>query len=726
MEIIQSNYELELAEKFLKSTGANLFLTGRAGTGKTTFLRTTMESINKRFLVAAPTGVAALNAKGVTLHSLFQLPFSPFIPTSDGATTQPINRNKQKFNNKIGRSKLALIRSLELLVIDEISMVRCDVLDAVDATLRRIRRNDIPFGGVQLLMIGDIQQLSPICKDEEWQLLSQHYPTPYFFNSKALSKTNYVTIELKQIFRQKDPQFTAILNAVRDNKLTPEIIGKLNSRYVPNFTPKDEEGYITLTTHNYSANNINSSELRNIKGRSRYYTATITGDFPQISYPNDTNLELKVGAQVIFIKNDISPAKLYYNGMIAKVLYLGNESILVQPKDSGDEIEVKVATWENMEYTLDKESGEITENIKGTFSQMPLKCAWAITIHKSQGLSFDKAIIDANSSFAHGQVYVALSRCRTLEGMVLRSPISNSSIVKDYNVEAFCTQMRINSPGNESLELHKRAYFSNTLCEIFNFNSLRIRVFTLSKILNVSLIKQYPQLAENFANVVRIFDEQILKVGENFQKQLVNAVKEHQDYTNNTFIKERLNKAATYFNSKLAPLESYIDMAQRVNPDAKEIKKRVTELQKELVDEITLKMMALSLCTGEFTTDEYLKRKTKLITDEVTKKKGAAKSISDLFGGSSKSSNKAELLPDDIVNPKLYAEIAQWRKEEAAEISKPAYIVLSNRAIIEIQSQLPTTLGELKNISGIGAKKLELYGEELITIVKDYCYKNNL
>lgn len=723
MAAIQSNYELKLAEEFLKSTGANLFLTGRAGTGKTTFLHTTLESINKRYLIAAPTGVAALNARGVTLHSLFQLPFSPFIPTTTEETPQPIKREKPKFNNKIGRNKLALIRSLELLVIDEISMVRCDVLDAVDATLRRIRRNEKPFGGVQLLMIGDIQQLSPICKEDEWQLLSEHYPTPYFFNSKALNKTNYVTIELKQIFRQKDPKFTAILNAVRDNKLTQEIIGRLNSRYVANFTQKKDEGYITLTTHNHSANNINSSQLQSLKTQSKYYKATITGDFPQISYPNDTNLELKVGSQVIFIKNDISPAKLYYNGMIAKVLYLGNESIMVQPKDGGDEIEVKVATWENIEYTLDKESGEIIESIKGTYSQMPLKCAWAITIHKSQGLSFDKAIIDANSSFAHGQVYVALSRCRTLEGMVLKSPITLSSIVKDYNVEAFCNQKNSNSPNSEGLELHKRLYFCDILCEIFNFNTLRIRIFTLSKILNVNLIRQYPQLAENFANVVRIFDEQILKVGETFQKQLINAVKESEDYKNSAFIKERLNKAATYFSAKIAPIESYIVQAQRVNPDAKEIKKRVTDLQKELTEEIEIKMMALTLCAGSFTTEEYLKRKIKLITEGVTKQKKGTKSITD---STSSSRVKEENLPADIINPKLYAELAQWRKEEALEINKPAYIVLSNRAIIEIQSQLPTTLSELKNISGIGAKKLELYGEDIITIVKDYCYKNNL
>ncbi|MFR9521043.1 MAG: AAA family ATPase, partial [Rikenellaceae bacterium] len=307
---MRTNPQIELAREFLSTTGANLFLTGRAGTGKTTFLRSVVQSINKRVVVAAPTGVAAINARGVTLHSLFQLPFGPNVPGV---------KRMDFAMRKMGAKKLALIRSIELLIIDEISMVRCDLLDAIDETLRQVRRSEAPFGGVQLLMIGDIEQLSPICRDEDWQLLHEHYNSPYFFDSHVLKRCNYITLTLTEIFRQSDSSFTELLNAVRENKISQEVVDKLNSRYIPNFEPRESDGYITLTTHNNTANNINSRELKQLPSTSHLFEAKVKGDYPEGAYPNDSSLELKVGAQVIFIKNDISTEKLYYNGLIGRI-----------------------------------------------------------------------------------------------------------------------------------------------------------------------------------------------------------------------------------------------------------------------------------------------------------------------------------------------------------------------------------------------------------------------
>ena len=412
------NRELQLARELVHATGSHVFLTGKAGTGKTTFLHSLHQESDKRMVVTAPTGVAAINAGGVTLHSFFQLPFGPFVPGSNvyGSDSQ------RQF--RFSKEKKQIIQSLDLLVIDEISMVRADLLDAVDAALRRHRRSSEPFGGVQLLMIGDLHQLPPVVKREEWALLQEHYESAYFFSSLALQKTSFIPLELKRIYRQSDPAFIELLNRVRDNSLDNAALDSLNQRHIPDFAPDREEGFITLTTHNRHAEAINQARMKKLHSREHCFEAKVSGDFPEHLSPVPASLVLKKGAQVMFVRNDTSPEKRFYNGMIGRVRSISEKGVSVVCPEDRQEIRVESMTWENIAYQLDEETRDLERKVVGTFEQVPLKPAWAITIHKSQGLTFEKAVIEAGDAFAHGQVYVALSRCASLDGVVLSSPLS--------------------------------------------------------------------------------------------------------------------------------------------------------------------------------------------------------------------------------------------------------------------------------------------------------------
>ncbi|MCL2290340.1 MAG: AAA family ATPase, partial [Bacteroidetes bacterium] len=373
---METNPQLKLANNLLKYTDSHLFLTGKAGTGKTTFLHHIRENSPKRMIVVAPTGVAAINAKGVTIHSFFQLSFAPFVPG-----VKPAN---EFF--RFSKEKINILRSFDLLVIDEISMVRADLLDAIDYVLRHFRRNELPFGGIQLLMIGDLQQLAPVVKEEEWILLKEHYETPFFFDSQALKKTSYLCVELKSVFRQTEEVFINMLNSIRENKIDHLLLQELNKRYQPGFDPGNDDGYIILTTHNHQAQRINTEKLEKIKDTNYIYEAKITGNFPEYSFPTDEKLELKKGAQVMFVKNDLSPEKRYYNGKIAVITHIANNRIEAQGKEDTHPIVVEKAVWSNMKYTIDPDTKELLEDEEGTFEQYPLKTAWAITVHKSQGL----------------------------------------------------------------------------------------------------------------------------------------------------------------------------------------------------------------------------------------------------------------------------------------------------------------------------------------------------
>ncbi|HYM93792.1 MAG TPA: DEAD/DEAH box helicase, partial [Chitinophagaceae bacterium] len=464
------------AVQLVNQSARNIFLTGKAGTGKTTFLKFIRENCPKQIAVVAPTGVAAINAGGVTIHSFFQLPLSPFIPET--RATAIANKNEETVNKhslpgrlRLTNEKKKVLQELELLIIDEISMVRCDTLDAIDTVLRHVRhRHSEQFGGVQILFIGDMYQLSPVIPDKEWQLLSQFYNSPYFFDSRVMKEQPSAYIEFNKIYRQSEEQFIRLLNQIRNNDLDAEGSSVLEKRFQPAFRHNSQEGYIILTTHNYKADAINAEELQKLKAKIFSFRAEITGEINEKSYPADELLQLKEGAQVMFIKNDAEKSKKYFNGKIGVVTKLNEKEIFVQCKEEPDVIEVKKETWENIRYTINKNSGKLEEEVLGSFTQYPLRLAWAITIHKSQGLTFEKAIIDAGQAFAAGQVYVAMSRCTNLNGLVLQSRIKAESLCCDERIVRFSQSNKSTGLLKEELEEASKSYQQDILVSLFDFN----------------------------------------------------------------------------------------------------------------------------------------------------------------------------------------------------------------------------------------------------------------
>lgn len=603
------NEELRRAWQIVESTGINIFLTGKAGTGKTTFLRTLKEKLPKRMIVVAPTGIAAVNAKGVTIHSFFQLPLSPFVP---GSSFQGNQRSHFRFS----KQKINIIRSIDLLVIDEISMVRADLLDAVDDALRRFRRSRLPFGGVQLLMIGDLQQLAPVVKDDEWSMLSKYYDTMYFFGSHALRQTPYATIELKQVYRQSDERFLSILNKVRANKVDAETLALLNSRYIPNFQPPKGDSYIQLTTHNAKAHDINRMKLMMLPGQPYTFKATVEGEFPELSYPTDETLTLKVGAQVMFVKNDSSGGHRYYNGMICTITRFTEDGFTVTDSDNGTEIEVGRETWENNRYVLNEETKEITEQLEGTFTQFPVKTAWAITIHKSQGLTFDRAIIDVQWSFSHGQTYVALSRCKTLEGIVLSAPIAPNAIISDSAVTAYTDDIPNHIPDNGQMEELKRDYFCTLIKELFGFDDMLHHLNSVYSIISYNFRRQQ-DFIEAYAGQQQLFSSEIMPKAQKFVAWAVPRITAGGGYASDDVLQEQVKKGAVIFANKLQPL---LELARKTSPatDNKDLKKRLAEAVENLVREVTvkIKIMQHSSAAG-FYVNDYLRHKAVyLIGDE--------------------------------------------------------------------------------------------------------------
>jgi hypothetical protein len=466
-----------IARKFLNRTNRHLFLTGRAGTGKTTFLREIVSQTHKKAVIAAPTGVAAINAGGVTLHSLFQLPFGTYIP-SDGASFEnlPFEANTPKTLRKhmqMNATKRRLLQELELLIIDEVSMLRADILDAVDNVLRTVRRmRNVPFGGVQILFIGDLLQLPPVVKDNEWLTLRNYYKSIHFFEALGLQGQPPMYIELEKIYRQSDPVFIDVLNHFRENKVTDADVAILNQHYQPGFKPKPSEGYIYLTTHNRIADKINREELQKLSGQVFRFSADVQKDFREHQYPVDPNLELKDGAQVMFIKNDVSGHQRFFNGKIGTVTELSKDDIEVGFNDGSDPVQVEKHVWQNRRYKLNTTNNEIKEEIMGTFTHYPLKLAWAVTVHKSQGLTFEKAIIDLENAFAPGQIYVALSRMVSMDGLILSSPVPTSGFDQDKDIEAFSASKPRATEVNDILELETHKFVKSKLLQYFDFSDL--------------------------------------------------------------------------------------------------------------------------------------------------------------------------------------------------------------------------------------------------------------
>ena len=712
------NIELNKAWQAIANTNVSLFLTGKAGTGKTTFLHRLREQMPKRVVVCASTGIAAINAQGVTLHSMFQLPFAPYIPETT------FNNNQRRFS--FPKHKVRLLRSIDVLVIDEVSMVRADVLDAVDSVLRRYRHRYKPFGGVQLLLIGDLQQLAPVVRKEDWELLSPHYETPYFFSSKALQKLDYYTIELKTVYRQSDPTFLELLNKVRENRIDTATLAHLNQRYIPNFEPKKEEGYIRLTSHNRQADAINQQELDALRAKEHYFEAKVEGEFPEMSFPTDKVLVLKEGAQVMFVKNDRD--KRFYNGMIGTILAIDKNAITVSPMHTHDEIKVTTDVWQNCKYVLDEETKEISEQVIGTFSQIPMRLAWAITIHKSQGLTFERAIINAKQAFAAGQTYVALSRCKTFEGLVLSDPIPAHAIITDYSVRTYTQQMASREPSEQQLEAQQRQYLYSTLEELFNFTPIMYAYADMVRVMEEHFSKLYPEQLARFKSLQPHLTDAVDTVARRFCTQLERLAKTGSTPEATTLLQERIAAATPYFLEHLAPLIAQATTLT-LPTDSKRIKERAAHAIDTLNEALRIKTQLLSyLQASPFHLAAYLRKKADIMLDATadTDADGEERPTPTRRKPEKPQAETAAPAPQDIRHPRLFNILRTWRAEKARALGVPAYVVTTQRALIEMSNQMPRTEHELGKLPGVGKALMQRYAAPLLSLINEYAQEEEL
>lgn len=696
---MESNEQLELARRIVEQTGRSLFLTGKAGTGKTTFLRDLRATSRKRMVVTAPTGIAAINAGGMTLHSFFQLDFGPFVP---GMKREGTSRRSLAF----GKDKIRIIRGMDLLVIDEVSMVRSDMLDAVDEVLRRFRDRDRPFGGVQLLLIGDLQQLPPVVVESERQIMEANYRSPYFFDSHALSQLDYVTVELARVYRQSDARFLGLLNAVRENRADREVLDALNSRYKPGFNPPDEAGYVRLTTHNRLAADINGARMDALPEEARYFQASVEGNFPEGSYPADAELKLKVGAQVMFLKNDSGADRRFFNGMMGRVTSISDEGVGVTTSDTGEEIEVSPMEWENVRFVVDAETQEITRQVDGVFRQLPLKAAWAITIHKSQGLTFDRAIIDASLSFTHGQTYVALSRCRTLEGLVLERPLSPVSIISDSTVSRYMEEQAAGCPDEDGVAAMTRAYTLHLMEDMFSFRPLFDLVEMVTRTYREHFQKVFASQVSAFAAYVDSARRDLVDVGDRFRVQL-RRLAGTADAEGDARMLGRVRDASAYFGPLLRGLADRLD-AMPVQHDSSRVTQKLAEQLETLSDALVMRQGLLGTFAAEdFGLDRYLD----------VKAQGAFRN-----NGKPAPKKKAAFLErtEDNLNPELYARLCQWRRSVAEEMAVPAYVVASSKVLKTVSNHVPTDPGLLGRVPGVGPSIVKRYGEQILAIVTEY------
>lgn len=702
---LQTNPELELAYEYVCHTNKHVFLTGKAGTGKTTFLHRIKSEQVKRMAVVAPTGVAAINAGGMTIHSLFQLPFGPFLPgnTRDAA-------RQRKFT----REKIRLIKSLDLLVIDEISMVRADLLDGIDDVLRRYKNLYEPFGGVQLLMIGDLHQLPPVVKEEEWDLLRPFYDTPYFFGSQALRKRPPVVVELKHIYRQSDTAFIQLLNKVRNNALDNEVLSMLNSRFDPDFQPKEEDAYITLTTHNTSAQEINADKLEGIAHPKHVFKAEVDGDFPAFAYPADEVLELKADAQVMFVKNDISPDKRYYNGKIGKVTRIKEATVYVQCPDEEVEIAVGTVEWSNMKYTLNEQTKEVQEEVLGVFTQYPLKLAWAITIHKSQGLTFERVLLDAQAAFAHGQVYVALSRCKSFEGIVLRSRIIPSSVKTDSTVQHYAEAAAKNAPDGNHLKQSKAAFQQLLILELFEFAALKTRIERLNRVLLENESSLLPGAVPIFNALKGELQGSLFPVAEKFIAQLKWLFLQSELPEQNGELQERIQKAGAWFLDKLTEVVTPAVKRIPVITDNKQVRKTVLETLDNLHREVFMLCACFAAASSGFSAQAYLRIKANADLDYQTTQQ------------TKPAVDPSHPVPAEVVHPNLYRRLVKWREKIARKKQLDPYEVLPAQSLLQIVQDLPSNTLELKNIKGIGKERIKKFGMSILTLIHTYCSENKI
>ena len=696
---IDRNEIFDLAYRFVTETSENIFLTGKAGTGKTTFLKYLKEHCSKNIIVAAPTGVAAINAGGVTLHSLFQLPFEPYLPT---AASKSALLGKLKFN----RQRQELLRKMELLVIDEISMVRCDTMDAIDTILRSVRRkHDLPFGGIQLLCIGDLYQLPPVAKRDEMSILQEFYSSEFFFDSIVIREQMPMLIELNKIYRQKEDSFVNLLNKVRTNNMNADDFEDLHRRFDASFRPSLEEKYITLTSHNNQADQINYRELQKLPTNSVTYEAIIENDFPEKSYPAEGSLVLKTGAQVMFLKNDLV-SKKYFNGKIGVVKSLTLDEIVVTC--DGEDIYVPQETWENTRYTLTKE-GKLDQETLGTFTQFPLRLAWAITIHKSQGLTFEKVMIDAAAAFSSGQVYVALSRCTSLNGIVLLSKIPSSAIYSNQHV--IKGQQSLTPKGSlaERFAGARQVFTQQLLEDIFSFSEIN----RLADVLNFHINEQKGKLNKEalpWINELRNKFTADKAIGLKFISHISSYMKQEAVIEKNVALQKRINDAANHFAPKLMAMQEAIKNHPLIT-EHRETATIINTYLNELYIALFIQNYFLQYCKQPFSVTSFLQHKIKLALPRIN--------ISCYASGKKQASL-------DVPNAELYDTLKRWRDMVCEENGTPIYMVANQNTLKEIAEYMPFTKKDLTLISGFGKAKAEKYGDDILDAVRDYCDRNDL
>ncbi len=710
MTEIKHTEALDLAFKFVSETNLNIFLTGKAGTGKTTFLKYLRQNSFKKMVVAAPTGVAAINGGGVTLHSLFQLPFAPFVPSKN--SSDGINSHSLLSQIRFNKEKLNLFRNLELLVIDETSMVASHTVDAIDAILRSVRRrSQLPFGGVQVLFIGDLYQLPPVVKNHEWDFLKNYYPSIFFFDSIVLREHVPVMVELKEIFRQQDNTFIDVLNGIRNNSLSQANFELLNSRLQRNFIPPDNEGHITLTTHNNQADAINKKKLETLKERSKIYYAKINRDFPEHIFPAESELELKVGAQVMFLKND-TEGKQYFNGKIGTVTALNDDGIKVRCKGEHYDIDVKKYEWKNTNYSLNPDTREIVENELGSFEQYPLRLAWAITIHKSQGLTFDKLVIDAENAFANGQVYVALSRCTSLEGLVLTSSVNQSFLGAHQSLKEWQGKNQDDTKLSQKFKEAREKYALQELQNVFSFYRWYYGLKDFSEELNDNR-EEFSEPSIVWLRELAETQEKIQTVADKFKERLTFLANDNPNVEENDALQKRVKDAANYFSAELQKWKERF-YAHPFSTDKKKISRFLDASLTEVAFILHEILHRVNHCKNGFTLNEYLKSGKKVET------------AADKIQASYAQNQEKEVAAEGTANEELYSRLALLRKQMASEANTPLYMIFSSDAIQNICKYLPQSKESLLKIKGFGKAKVAQYGDEVIGLIRDYCEEYNL
>ena len=685
----------DFAKDIILNTDTTLFVTGRAGTGKTTLLRYVAESSQKNTVVVAPTGIAAINAGGVTIHSFFKLPFAPFIPSV-------IEAKKLIAGQKMRAEFRSVIRSVDMIIIDEVSMLRADILDAIDVVLRHYRNSKFPFGGVQMVFFGDMYQLPPVCVNDEWFILKDYYSTPYFFSAKVFEKQEIVCLELDKIFRQRDADFVEILNQVRNNNISKENFNRLNDRYNPDFDLENNQDFVVLTTHNAVSDDINESRLIDIDSKTFIFDAAIKGDFPEYLYPVEQQIVLKKGARVMFTANDhINPERLYYNGKMGTVVELEDNNVYVTCDGEDDPIQVNYETWENNTFSYNRKENSVDVKTIGTFTQLPLRLAWAITIHKSQGLTFQKVAIDAANSFTSGQVYVALSRCTSLDGIVLLSPINSNSIMVDSRIQRFSKNNFNEDLLPDFVNRKKRDTLCNMLIKLFSFNLLEVAVLDLKGYVTefrADFSDYTPEMVENILSIVQDLSD----VGTRFAVQL-RKITNANDFS---LLNSRVNDAKKYFLQRLETLEKAMDITN-VSTKKKERANKFSKFLNEVNKNLQETLFFLKNLDDDISVEQFYMLRHEFVVEKVNY---------NIYEEEKEDANEQTV--DSELIAVIYSKLMAWRNDLAKELDIPSYLIFKKDTIMEMAQKMPDAKDKLLKINGVGKVKAGKYGQQCIDIIK--------